>query len=350
VVQDAIAKSARTGEPFAVEYRLLAKDGRVVWVLDHASLIDRGDDGEPSTFQGLMLDVTATKEAQSKAQAAEDRFRTLTERGPMIAYAYDLGYGPDDKEPPDFHVSYISPQAAELLGYPVEDWTGDRNVWFSMMHPDDRNRVEVDSEHVFRTGAPWSMRYRMIRSDGSVIWLLDTGRMLERDERGRPWTFQGVLIDVTGDEETRAVIESSEHSMRRALEGVRAIPWSETIDPSTGFERYTYIGTQSAEVLGYTPEELMSEPRHFARMVHPDDRALVGELDARSQETGFWNATYRVIRRDGGIRWLRSSGRRVSAAGELPEVWHGLALDVTEVREPPGEPTRAGSETERDAR
>jgi len=346
-VRAAAARSARTGEPFAEEYRFLAKDGRVVWVLDHASLIARGDGGEPSRFQGLMLDVTGRKEAESKAEAAEDRFRTLTERGPVIAYEFELAYGDVDAEP-GFDLSYISPQAAELLGYPVEHWTGKLNVWFAMMHPDDREDVRIQSDHIFLSGMPWSMRYRMIRSDGSVIWLLDTGRMLERDALGRPWTFQGVLIDVTRDEEARAALEASEGNVRRALEGVSAIPWSETIDPTTGFERYTYIGPAATEILGYTPEELMGESRHFLRMVHPDDREEVLASADRSEGTGIWEATYRVLRRDGEIRWLHSVGRRVSPPGELPELWHGIAIDVTASRDAAGGTAASRSRLQRD--
>ena len=82
----------RTGEPFLMEYRYLAKDGSVVWVLDHASLIARSDAGDPSSFQGVMLDITSRKEAESKAAAAEDRYRTLTERGPVVAYSFELVY------------------------------------------------------------------------------------------------------------------------------------------------------------------------------------------------------------------------------------------------------------------
>ena len=47
------------------------------------------------------------------------------------------------------------------------------------------------TEHNWRTGRPWSIRYRMIRSDGSVIWLMDAGRMLERDSLGRPCDLPG---------------------------------------------------------------------------------------------------------------------------------------------------------------
>ena len=283
---------------------------------------------DPGSFQGVMLDITARKEAERKAEAAEDRFRTLTERGPVVAYTFDLVYEGLDGDP-RLDITYLSPQAADLVHFPVEHWVEDPMVWFEMIHPDDRERVAENSRHNWRTDDPWSIRYRMIRSDGEVIWLLDTGGMVERDAEGRPWKFQGILFDVTVDEEARVRLETAEHDQREALEGALAIPWAETIHPDTGAERYTYIGPQALDILGYTPEELVVESTHFPRMVHPDDRARVRISAKRSAETGLWEETYRVFRRDGTIRWLHSFGRRSSPAGVVPEEWHGVTIDVT---------------------
>jgi PAS domain S-box-containing protein len=345
-VGEALERTRRTGESFLMEYRFLAKDGRVVWVLDHASLISRGESGDPSTFQGVMLDITARKDAESKAEAAEIRFRTLTERGPVVVYSFELVYD-DDSIPPTSRMSYISPQVAKL-GYPVGDWL-EESAWYQMMHPDDRERIARDVDRLRRTGDPWSLRYRLIRSAGTVIWLLDTGGMLERDALGRPWTFQGILLDVTEDEEAKARLESSERSQRDALEGALAIPWTEEIHPETGFERYTYIGAQAFDILGYTPEELMVERKHFPRMVHPDDRGRVREVVLRSDGTGLWEDTYRVLRRDGGIRWLHSFGRRSSPPGVVPESWEGVSIDVTASRAQPEMPSDEQEETRDDS-
>jgi adenylate cyclase len=329
-VAEALERSARTGEPFLMEYRFLAKDGSVVWVLDHATLIARSDDGDPSSFQGVMLDVSGRREAESKAAAAEDRFRTLAERGPVVVFSFELIYAEDDV-PPTISVVYMSPQASELVRYPIERWLRESD-WLEMVHPDDREAVARTMQRSGRTGEPWTIHYRMIRSDGTVIWVLDTGRMLERDSLGRPWTFQGILLDVTEDEEARAELQASERDQRQALEGALVIPWTETIHPETGAERYTYIGPQSLELLGYTPEELMVETTHFPRMVHPDDRARIRDSVKRAGETGLWEDTYRVLRRDREVRWLHSIGRRVSPEGEVPELWHGVTVDVTAMR------------------
>jgi PAS domain S-box-containing protein len=339
-VAEAVERSARTGEPFRMECRYLAKEGGVVWVLEHATLISRTSDGRPFRFQGVMLDITARKDAESAAERAQDRFRMLTERGPAVMYASELRYE-GEAWPPSVTFSYMSPRSADLMGYPVERWLDEPMSWMETVHPDDRERVRDEAERSWRTGEGWSIQYRMIRADGSLIWLHDTGCLTERDASGRPWRFQGVLLDTSDEQGSRLYLERVEREQRTALEGAKAVPWTETIDPETGFERYAYIGPQAFEILGYTPEELMVEPEHFPRMVHPDDRERVGRTTLRSNRTGIWEDEYRVIRRDGEIRWLHSFGRRVSPSGVVPEVWQGVAVDVT--------PARASTESTSDA-
>jgi PAS domain S-box-containing protein len=76
----------RTGDPWRIEYRKLAKDGRVVWVRDHAVLV-RGEPGEPSYWHGLIIDITeqklaeqATREALARERRALARERQATRR------------------------------------------------------------------------------------------------------------------------------------------------------------------------------------------------------------------------------------------------------------------------------
>jgi PAS domain S-box-containing protein len=51
----------RTGEPYCVEYRMVARDGSIVWIRDEAVLV-RGSNGQPLCWQGVMLDITAQKQ------------------------------------------------------------------------------------------------------------------------------------------------------------------------------------------------------------------------------------------------------------------------------------------------
>ena len=51
-------------EPWCEDYRVIARDGRIVWIHDEAVLV-RGSNGQPLCWQGVMVDVTAQQAASS---------------------------------------------------------------------------------------------------------------------------------------------------------------------------------------------------------------------------------------------------------------------------------------------
>jgi PAS domain S-box-containing protein len=64
-------RSDETGEPYAGEYRLIAADGRTVWIRDEAVLL-RDNEGTPVHWQGVMLDITDAKQAHDDLARALD--------------------------------------------------------------------------------------------------------------------------------------------------------------------------------------------------------------------------------------------------------------------------------------
>ena len=64
-VLEANARHNATGEPFRMEYRLIAKDGRIVWVRDEAVVV-RDEAGRALSSQGFLLDITASKLAEER--------------------------------------------------------------------------------------------------------------------------------------------------------------------------------------------------------------------------------------------------------------------------------------------
>lgn len=71
-------RSDESGEPYTGEYRLIAADGRTVWIRDEAVLL-RDDEGVPVHWQGVMLDITDAKQATDDLTRALDLERQATE-------------------------------------------------------------------------------------------------------------------------------------------------------------------------------------------------------------------------------------------------------------------------------
>jgi PAS domain S-box-containing protein len=73
-------RSVEAGEPFKMEYRMLAKDGRIVWLHDVASVVSRDDQGRATRYQGVQLDITARKEAEHAQRRIFERLHLLDQQ------------------------------------------------------------------------------------------------------------------------------------------------------------------------------------------------------------------------------------------------------------------------------
>lgn len=186
-----VAESDRTdaaGEPFEMEYRTIAKDGREVWLHDESVVVARDDDGRPLKVQGVMFDITRQKRAEEDLKEAESRYRSLVEHLPAVVYVDEV----DERST----ATYVSPQYERLLGFTPEERLADPGLWLRQLHPDDRDRVQAESLRTNATGDPFDCEYRMLTKDGRVVWLRDQA-FLTGGEDGRPGFWQGVLFDIT---------------------------------------------------------------------------------------------------------------------------------------------------------
>ena len=213
----ATIQSETTGDPFSMEYRYLHKDGHIVWVIDEAVLLSRGVDGRPELFQGVMLDITARKEAESKASQSEARYRALVEEMPAVSYIELPG-----TDPTEAYFTYLSPQAERIFGVPAEALMQDPGHFGRMLHPNDRERVLAANAESDATGEPFDEEFRVVRADGAVVWLHSRATLI-RDDSGNPMFWHGVALDVTSQREAEASLRELEERYRLLADRVLGV-------------------------------------------------------------------------------------------------------------------------------
>lgn len=202
-----------------------------------------------------VSDITAQRRAEAAQEAAEARFRALVEQIPAVTYTEELG---DTSS-----YSYVSPQVESLLGYPVVEILGDRQLFSRRIHPDDRDLVQAEGERTTATGEPFRMEYRWQARDGRWRRLRDEA-VLVRDASGNPLHWQGVLLDVTDQREAEAALRQSERRgrafMESALDCVIAMDQEGVV---------TEFNPAAERTFGYSRDEAIG--RSLADLIVPPD-------------------------------------------------------------------------------
>ncbi len=358
-------RHSSTGEPWSREYRMIAADGRVVWVHDQATLaIDA--DARPS-WQGVLVDVTSRhvtaellqitneelerrifertaameeanelmgleiaerRRAETELRRAEVRFRQLVEESPGLVYAWQTRPGPQGE-----FDGYISPQIETMLGYTPDEWHRDWHIWDRRLHPHDRARVLAAAVRSEKTGEPFEDEYRYLAKDGRVVWVFDRATLLERDADGRPFMFQGVMVDITAQKDAERKAAEAEERLQRVAEDAPYVTYALTVEQAdpTGVS-VEFLSRQIESVIGYPATEWNHDPLRWIEFVHPDDRdRAMAHMTTCWRSGAPWVFEYRMITAEGKVVWLRDRGRCVDRDEEgRPARLVGVLLDVTD--------------------
>jgi len=93
----------------------------------------------------------------------------------------------------------------ELTGYTDDQILADRQLWISIIHPADRDRVFAAFARCKNLGIPFEIEYRITRRDGSVHRVIDEGEPVF-DDKGQVTEIEGIITDVSEYEKARICV------------------------------------------------------------------------------------------------------------------------------------------------
>jgi PAS domain S-box-containing protein len=297
--------------PFESEYRLVARDGSVVWVRDEATPVEDAE-GWPGRRVGVLLDITERKLYEERLRRSEERFRLVSGVTGEAIWDNDLSS----------NVQEWDGATEALFGYsPHQGRTGE--WWEERIHPDDKERVLSGLAAVLASGAVWKAKYRFRRADGSYAHVLDRG-CLVRDGEGRPVRMVGSMKDVTERREHEEELRRSEELFRRTFEAAAVGIAHLTPDGS-----WLRINDALCEISGYPREELLG--MSYLDLTLPEDLEASRERTRQllAGEKGPYSVERRFVRKDGSRVWANVAISLLRNPTGEPDYLVCVAEDVT---------------------
>ena len=248
------------------------------------------------------------KRAEEALQESEERFRQLAENIDDLFWI----------KSPDFkRVLYLSPAYESILGH-SRYRDGGYQSFLDFIHPEDRYKME----HIITSGSQtaFDVEFRIVRPDGSVRWIRNRGFPV-RDNSGRVYRIAGIAHDNTERKLAEEALRESEERFRQLTENIREVFWLRSPD----FQQLLYVS-----------------PMYEKARIHPEDRPRVTQT-VRNLIGNAFEIEYRVITKEGEVRWVRDRGFPIrDGSGEVYRMG-GVAEDITDRKEA-GDRLKASSE------
>jgi PAS domain S-box-containing protein len=134
--------------------------------------------------------------------------------------------------------------------------------------------------------------------------------------------------DVARRELAEAALRDSEQRFRQLAENIEEVFWISDADKG----RVLYVSPAYEAVWGRSVASLYARPGEWLEAIHPADRERVAHAAATLQAQGLYDETYRIVRPDGGVRWIRDRAFPVADTAQGPARVVGTAVDVTDMQ------------------
>jgi PAS domain S-box-containing protein len=196
-------EALRSGTPFELDLEIVRPDGTTRWVIARGEA-QRDTTGRIVQLRGTGQDVTERRLAQEELRESEERFRLAAQAGKMYAYEWDVATD----------MVMRSEEHVNVLGFSDEATPLTRQQLLAKVHPDDRALFIGSVDKLTSQNPTTQISYRVLRPDGSVVWLEKNARALF-DEKGRMLRVVGMVKDIT---ERKQAEEALARLSRRLIE------------------------------------------------------------------------------------------------------------------------------------
>lgn len=304
---------AQLGEGGIVERdaRVVRKDGSPLWCRALARVIRQDAPLEAAIF--VFADADARVAAERALRASEEMYRNLVETSNDLVWSVDATGRWAYLNPASARRIYRC-EASELIGTPC----------LEVLAPEVRERDDAVFRRLLDGEAIFNHETRHLRRDGTRVDLSFNAIPL-RDPQGAVVGTTGTARDITEEKQSAARLHESVEKLRLAVEVADLYHWE--WDAASD---HLHWGRNPASLLG-VPDGSGRKWREYRDLVHPEDRERYVAVSERVLRQGeAIDLEYRVIGREGGVKWLSLRGKPLlDAAGNVYRVI-GVSQDVTE--------------------
>ena len=201
----------------------------------------------------------------------------------------------------------------------------DFDLFYSILHPDDRERTRAAVEACVNNDQPYDIEYRTVSPVGDIRWIRATGRTFF-DASGRASHFDGTTRDITQQKVAEAALRETQKRFEAMANSIPQLAWMARADGWIFWYNqrwHDYCGTTEADMHGWGWTSV-HDPHELPRVIDKWQRCLAsGEP---------WEDTFPLRRHDGEFRWHLSRAFPFRDEQGKIQLWFGTNTDVTQQR------------------
>jgi diguanylate cyclase (GGDEF)-like protein/PAS domain S-box-containing protein len=198
--------------------------------------------------------------------------------------------------------------------------------WMDFVYHQDREKVWRSIREVINgKQAIHQIEYRVLDNKGNIHWVSDRANIVQRDLDGKPIRMSGTHIDITDRKFADQQLRNSEQRLMLCQHYADIGTWELDL-----INHEQILSPIACKLLGVS-ELSDSKWEDFLAVIHPDDlQVFIDATQAHLEYREKYDVEYRIVDKQGQMRWMRSVGRVDETRSAEPTYFRGIVQDITE--------------------
>ncbi len=306
-----------------IEYKIKKKNGQYIW-FETVSRPIVNEDNVPIGIQTASRDISSRKHTEKALRESEEKYRSVVKalsEGIVVHAASG-------------EITTCNIAAEEILGLSFDQMTGRSSLdprW-KAVHA-DRTPFPGETHPAMVTLKTGKAQRNVImgvhKPDGELTWITVNSQPIFTEDKKNIQAVVASFTDITTQTKAEQALRESERRMKTLIANTPAVVYRCANDEAWTID---FISKEIQNISGYPIEDLANNQlRSYNSIIHPDDRQYVRQVVNHAlEEKQSFQMEYRILHRNGSIRWVMGRGQGVLGKQGKVKFLDGIVLDITD--------------------
>lgn len=299
-------------DKYDIEFRMLHKEGGFRWIHSRGDGLRRPD-GTVFRLAGSHTDITQRKEAEEELLRTQSFLQQTNEVARVGGWEYDMQTG---------LVSWTS-TVFKIHGMPVSKAPLSIEQVKTVYTPESRIKLEKAMRRSIHEKTPYDIELEINTPDGQRRWTRGIGNPVF--ENGRCVKLYGTVQDIHEQRKNRIELEQTRQKLQSIFNNMSDVVWSVSLPEY----KLLFITPSVKNLYGAPLEEWEQNSQIWLDFIHPEDKHRVSESSQQLKDKGWYYTSYRIIDREGTVKWISNRGRYIYDEAGAPIRIDGYISDIT---------------------
>ncbi|MGM0502747.1 MAG: PAS domain S-box protein [Bacillota bacterium] len=312
----------KTGQEEVILEKIHTEAGELRWLQTVKAPLVTSEQKDQRQVLGISTDITKRKRIEDELERSKEILDNILENVGISYWSMDMKH---------YQLIEVSESSKEMYGYSLEEWYQDPNLWFEIIHPQDKEGINQGEEEFEADEDMIVDEHRVIKKNGEVIWTKNY--VIAQMKDGELMRLDGLAYDISKRKEVELGIKEEKEKVQKINDRYKGLLDSQRdLIIRTDLEgEIVYVNDAYCQKVSKQREELIGS-RDFKSLIYDSDLEKIYTAMKNVESPPYQTELETRIKTETGLKWISWEATAIRNNEDQVVELQAVGRDITKLK------------------